>query len=331
MDVTAERENENHLHISLRANRLCFGMFFTIQSDLELVPTDSDRVAVIIPVYNDPDGLETTLGSILTNTTHPRYTIHIVDNNSTDNTAAVAQQYTDRDHVYLHNETDIQSSYAARNTGFTQTSEPILVFLDADQRVVDGWLETCVDYMLDNDVDYLAPNIALEAPADPSLTARYNLVSGFPIEQFISEHHYAPTSCLFVTRELLDDIGRFDERLVSGGDLEFGNRAHEAGYNLGFCPDATVIHPTRNSFRSLFGRNIRIGKGHCQLQRYYPDRYGRVGIPPRPSGIREEQYDGSLNRGLYNAIALTMTAARGIGYYRELLSVLKHRLGRPFG
>jgi len=287
-------------------------------------------VSVIIPVYNDTEGIETTLHSLLTHTTDTE--ILAVDNNSTDRTPEIIQDYaTKHDRVTHLTEDTVQSSYAARNTGIDHATGEILCFLDADQRVTDGWLETATGHMVDHDIDYLAPNIKLEAPENPSLTARYNLVSGFPIEQFIAEHHYAPTSCLLVTRELLDDIGRFDERLVSGGDLEFGNRAHEAGYELGFCPDATVIHPTRNSFRSLFKRNIRIGRGHCQLQRYYPDRYGRVGIPPRPSGIREEQYDGSLNRGLYNAIALTMTVARGIGYYRESLSVLKHRLDRRFG
>jgi len=287
-------------------------------------------VSVIIPVYNDSKGIETTLDSLLTHTTNTE--ILAVDNNSTDRTPEIIQDYaTQHDRITHLTEDTVQSSYAARNTGIDHAKGEILCFLDADQRVTDGWLETATDHMVDHNVEYLAPNIELEAPADPSLTAQYNLISGFPIEQFIAEHHYAPTSCLFVTRELLDDIGRFDERLVSGGDLELGNRAHKAGYELGFCPDVTVIHPTRNSFEALFKRNIRIGRGHCQLQRYYPDRYGQVGIPPRPSGIREEQYDGSLNRGLYNAIALTMTAARGIGYYQESLSVLKHCLGRRFG
>jgi len=291
---------------------------------------DQSGNSIIVPVYNDPSGITTTLDSLLTHTIDTE--ILAVDNNSTDRTPEIIKQYaTKHDRITHLTESDIQSSYAARNTGIDHATGDILCFLDADQRVTASWLENAIAHMVDHEVDYLAPNIELEAPTDPSLTAQYNLISGFPIEQFIAEHHYAPTSCLFVTRELLDDIGRFDDRLVSGGDLEFGNRAHEAGYELGFCPDATVIHPTRNCFQSLFKRNIRIGRGHCQLQRHYPGRYGQVGIPPRPSGIREEQYDDSLNRRLYNAIALTMTAARGIGYYRESLSVLQHRLGRLFG
>lgn len=281
-------------------------------------------VSIVIPVYNDPEGIATTLESLLSHTETAE--IVVVDNDSSDETPDVAGSYADaNEHVSLVFERDVQSSYAARNTGIEHASADRLCFLDADQRVTDGWLENARARMDDLEAHYLAPAVELQLPDDPSPTARYNYVSGFPIEGFLRRHRYAPTSCLFVTRTLLEDVGRFDDRLVSGGDLEFGNRVYDAGYDLAYAPEATVVHPTRDSFRSLFDRNVRIGRGHCQLQRYYPDRYGRPGIPPRPSGIRRDQYDASMNRALYNGISLTMTAARGIGYYRECL-----RLGREW-
>ncbi len=286
-------------------------------------------VSTVIPVYNDSTGLETTLESVLTHTTGPE--IVVVDNNSSDETPDIAAEYAEaHENVSLVFEQDVQSSYAARNTGLEHASGDVICFLDADQRVTEGWLESVLEQMVDREGHYLAPNIELQLPDDPSPTARYNYVSGFPIEGFLEKHHYAPTSCLFVTRDVLEDVGRFDERLVSGGDLEFGNRVYDAGYDLVYAPDATVIHPTRDSFRSLFERNVRIGRGHCQLQRYYPDRYGRVGIPPRPSGIRRDQYDASMNRTLYTAIAVAMTAARGTGYYRECARIARERVARSF-
>ncbi|MXV61219.1 glycosyltransferase [Natronorubrum sp. JWXQ-INN-674] len=284
-------------------------------------------VSIVVPVYNDSSGVQSTLESVLEHTDpSAELEIIVVDNGSTDETPQVVERYArSHDHVVLETEADMQGSYAARNTGIERATGEILVFLDADQWVTPGWLESALDRLTELEADYLAPNIRLKAPDDPSPVARYNLISGFPIEGFLEQHHYAPTSCLFVTRTLLDDVGSFDERLVSGGDLEFGNRVHDAGYDLEYAPEATVIHPTRDSFRSLIGRNVRIGRGHCQLQRYYPNRYGRVGIPPRPSGIRREQYDASMNAVVYNAIATVMTAARGFGYYRECLGIGRDR------
>lgn len=281
--------------------------------------------SIVIPVFNDPEGIDRTLSSLLTHS--PDVEIVVVDNDSSDETPDVIADYaSDHETVTLVFERDVQSSYAARNTGLEHATGDVICFLDADQRVTDGWLEDALDRLVELEADYLAPNVELEAPDDPSPTARYNLVSGFPIADFLEHHHYAPTSCLFVTRDLLEDVGRFDERLVSGGDLEFGNRVHEAGYDLAYAPEVTVIHPTRNSFRSLFERNVRIGRGHCQLQRYYPDRYGRVGVPPRPSGIRREQYDASMNRLQYTAIAVAMTGARGLGYALECLGIAGDRV-----
>ena len=75
-------------------------------------------VSVIVPVYNDPDGIAATLDSLLAQSTTPDYRIHVVDNDSTDRTPEVVRSYTnDNDRITLHHERDVQSSYAAHNTG----------------------------------------------------------------------------------------------------------------------------------------------------------------------------------------------------------------------
>ena len=290
-------------------------------------------ISIAIPVYNDPAGVQTTIESLLDQTQHlSKVEIIIIDNNSTDNTYNIAKQYADEhDNITVVRETAIQSSYAARNKGIEHATGDILVFFDADQQVTDGWLEAALTCLEKQDADYLAPNIELDAGDDPTLIGQYNKTTGFPIEDFLTYHRYAPTSCLIVRRELIDDVGAFDERLISGGDLEFGNRVDEAGYTLGFCPDSTVIHPTRNTVRALVKRNIRIGRGHCQLQHYYPARYGRVGIPPQPSDIRSKQYDDSQGRLIFTLLTLIMTATRGLGYYRECLKVWGTRLRDKLG
>lgn len=291
------------------------------------------QVSLIIPVHNDPIGIRDTLESLLIYTPS-KPEIFVVDNGSTDETPAVVSEYADQhDYIELLHERDVQGSYAARNTGIEHALSDVLVFLDADQTVTEGWLETALEELNQRDAHYLAPDVRLVAPDEPTLAGRYNYLTGFPIETFIMKHGFAPTACLFVTRDLLDDVGVFDHRLVSGGDKEFGNRVANAGYELHYAPNVVVHHPTRNSLRSLVKRNLRIGRGHSQLQQYYPDRYGRVGIPPRPSGIHGDQIQTSdtdrtkdenpegIDRLLIILIAVGMTATRGFGYYRECFAV----------
>lgn len=299
------------------------------------------KVSVIIPVYNDSEGIGDTLTSVLKNSSRSLEII-VVDNGSTDETPSKIREFTDTHaQVIMKTEAEIQGSYAARNTGIEHASGAVLVFLDADQTVTEGWLETGIAEMKAKDAHYLAPDVDLVLPDDPALASRYNHRTGFPIRDFIERQGFAPTACLFVTRELIDDVGVFDDRLISGGDKEFGNRVHDAGYKLHYTSELVIHHPTRNSFRSLIKRNLRIGRGHCQLQQYYPDRYGRMGIPPRPSGIHGDQVrqtggepthpadqsGGLIERVLLGVVAAVMTGVRGIGYYRYYVSLL---LGRAF-
>ncbi len=282
---------------------------------------DCPEVSVIIPVYNDPDGIQTTLESLRTQTSS-NYQIVVVDNNSTDRTPEIVRAYEeDHDHLTLLHETEIQSSYAARNTGIRNIDSEILAFVDADMTVPDDWLESALQTLQTTDADYMGCHVELTHPDNPPLPARYDHHTGFPVEQYLESQHFAPTCCLFVRRTVFEDVGLFDHRLESGGDKEFGNRVHEAGYDLHFANDTTMYHPTRNSLHAHVKKDRRVGRGLCQLQRYHPDRYGTPGIPPRPSGIKHPDRDlPPKDRLAFGALSRLLTAVRGLGYYEEYLT-----------
>ncbi|SFS68486.1 glycosyltransferase [Halostagnicola kamekurae] len=275
---------------------------------------------IIVPVYNDPNGVATTLESLRAQRTGHEIEIIVVDNDSTDRTPEVVRSYED-DRITLENETDIQSSYAARNTGIRNTHADILAFVDADMTVPEDWLESALETFQSTDADYMGCNVELTLPDDPSLAARYDHHTGFPVEQYLEHQHFAPTCCLFVRREVFEDVGLFDHRLESGGDKEFGNRVHEAGYDMHFADDVTMYHPTRNTLGEHVKKDRRVGRGLCQLQRFHPERYGTPGVPPRPSGIKSPDSDlETSDRLAFGALSKTLTAVRGLGYYREYLT-----------
>ncbi len=274
-------------------------------------------------MYNDTSGISKTLESVLYLLNSSAISeILIVDNGSTDNTANVIRNYAENyQKVHLLVEDEIQGSYAARNRGIEHASGDILAFLDADETVDEDWLETALKTMEEQDIDYLGCNVELTCPKD-TLVGRYNAQTGFPVKEYLEEENYAPTCALLVRREIFEDVGLFDSRLISGGDREFGERVHKAGYKQGYAEDAIVYHPARTSFESLAKKNFRVGRGFCQKQRYYPDRYGKPGIPPRPDGPSGEDGDApdsSLTRLAFAFLSVAMLACRGLGYYYEFL------------
>lgn len=284
----------------------------------------SPLVSFIIPVYNDPDGLCNTLESLTNQRDAPRFEILVIDNDSTDETPGVIDAF-ESEHPNVisgYTETDIQSSYAARNTGLEHATGDIIAFLDADETVDENWLKTALKAREEQDVAYLGCAVRLTLESE-TLVGRYNSRTGFPVQAYLQEENYAPTCALLVRRKVFEDVGVFDSRLISGGDIEFGHRVAAAGYEQGYTGDATVSHPARTSLESIAKKNFRVGRGFCQKQRYYPDRYGRPGIPPTPtsSGSSDDgdDPDSVATRVAFTILSVTMLACRGFGYYYEFL------------
>lgn len=116
-------------------------------SDLQLgiLQQDEPLVSVVIPCYNHARFLAEAIESTLTQT-YPHVEIIVVDDGSTDNTAEVAAQYPGVHYVRQQN----QGLSAARNAGLRESHGDILVFLDADDRLLPKAVEQGVCHLLNS-------------------------------------------------------------------------------------------------------------------------------------------------------------------------------------
>ncbi|WP_369333869.1 glycosyltransferase family 2 protein, partial [Halorubrum sp. SS7] len=105
---------------------------------------------------------------------------------------------------------------------------------------------------------------------DEGTVAKYNRLKDLNVQRFVEELSFGPTCSLVVTRTLLEDVGGFDARLRSSGDVEFGNRVAASGRELRYTPDIVVYHPTRTTLGALLRKSRRVGRGKTQLRRDYP-------------------------------------------------------------
>lgn len=283
---------------------------------------DPPFVSVVVPVYNDPDGLRTTLESLVAQT-YPTsaYEIVVVDNGSEDGTLSVARAMaTDHpDVVRVERETDVQGSYAARNTGIRSTTGEYLAFVDADVVADPDWLEAGMATIRERDADYVGCRVDISR-SERTLAGLYNELTGFPVQRYIEENAFAPTCALFVAREVFDEVGAFDANLVSGGDTEFGQRVAASGRDLHYAPDARVTHPARTSLRSLLEKYVRVGRGMEQRRRKYPDRYAPFPlshpvtyVPPHPGRFHRNFGDDWQDLSRTEKVGLY-----AVGYLRRL-------------
>lgn len=285
------------------------------------------QTSVVVPVYNDPDGVRTTIDSLVDQTATD-YEVIIVDNGSTDGTTDVARKLARQDRVRYVLEDAIQSSYAARNAGIEAASGEILGFVDADMWVGSEYVESITDRMEADDRDYMGCNV--EIVADDGTVARYRRATGFDVETYIREKRFAPTCCVVTRRRVFDAVGRFDDRLRSNGDLEFGRRVHDAGFELVFEPDVTLYHPARSTLRELVSQSARIGRGRGEVRERHGDRFDvrdplnpRNFLPVNPVAFHERVDSASPGPGeaaLWYVIACIQKWSITAGYLQRTAS-----------
>jgi glycosyltransferase involved in cell wall biosynthesis len=245
----------------------------------DLSMTDNDNsvdISVIIPVFQDRDGLLDTVESLIAQD-FPRdqYEIVIADNNSQDGTkqAAIELQNTYPDLIRVIHQDRIQNSYATRNAGVRAAKGQICCFIDADMKADVDYLANVSRYFEQNkELMYLGCNIAILGNGN-TISANMNRKYGFRIKNYFEKNNFVVTACLSVRRKIFEQVGYFDSRLESGGDKEFGQRVHAAGLGQYYDHDLVLYHPSRTTYVSMLKKYKRIARGHAQLVHYYPERY----------------------------------------------------------
>lgn len=227
--------------------------------------------SIIIPVAFDASGLADTLASMEPlRSLGDRIEITVVNDGASQEVRAVAETYRVRTIEIAPN----QGSYHARNQGIAASQGEFLVFLDADQIADPGWFGAL--RLAVTQADYVAGNVVIDPRKVKSIGHRLDAALAFPIEAYLRRDHFAPTANLAVRRSVIEAVGWFDDRLRSGGDAEFGQRAwSHGGLRMTFCAGMVTFHPPR-SLRQQATKARRVIGGQIQLVRFHPGRFDHL-------------------------------------------------------
>ena len=218
--------------------------------------------SVIIPVYDDYERLQSCLEA-LDEQTYPAHAHEVIvaDNGTPpERRIDMAERF---DNVRMTVETKT-GSYAARNAGLEVAAGEILAFTDADCLPEAQWLEEGVRTLEETEnCGMVGGPISLfpEDATHPTLAETWELERGFPQRSYVEELNFSATANMFTTRDVIDDVGSFDDDLKSGGDREFGERVAAAGYRQLYAPEARVRHPARRAMRDLLKKTVRTTRG----------------------------------------------------------------------
>lgn len=184
-------------------------------------------VSVIIVVQNGEKYLATAIDSVLSQTYLPNQII-IVDGNSTDKTADIAQSYNG---VFYLKQTG-KGLANARNTGIEKATGNLITFLDHD----DHWCENKLTIQVNQFINY--PEIQYSyGQVQLFLESGCELRQGFT-ETLLQEAQKGRTpSTLMVRKSLFEQIGKFNEEFTIGCDVEWFTRAKDDQIPYSFIPE----------------------------------------------------------------------------------------------
>jgi glycosyltransferase involved in cell wall biosynthesis len=214
-------------------------------------------VSAIVPVHDGARFLAAALESALAQDYEP-LEIVVVDDGSTDGSGEIAQRYP----VRLSSQPHLGVA-AARNAGLAVARGELIAWLDADDLWTPDKLTVQVGYLREHpETDYvIARGVAFLEPGIEQ--------PGWLGDEWLDEGGVGlPT--IVARRQVFDLVGPFDEAYSVGEDLDWVQRARQAGVEERILPDVVLryrVHDGNASHGTSLGVVFQVMRGAAARRR----------------------------------------------------------------
>ncbi len=206
-------------------------------------------ITVIIPAYNAEAHIKRSIDSVLAQR-HPAQEIIVVDDGSIDGTAEIVKEYEERvRYIYQAN----RGVSAARNRGIREAKGEWITFLDADDEWLPELLESQVRLLQRNpdlvwvgaDYERFSEQTKRSAPHNIPAQIEKHLQGKDYFENFFqafTSDMFGCTDTMLIRREVLREVGGFDESLKVGEDLDLWMRIAYRWPKFGFVARPLAVY-----------------------------------------------------------------------------------------
>lgn len=199
-------------------------------------------ISVIIPCYNYgrflPDAVNSVLGQKKDGLA---VEIIVVDDGSTDDTAAVAQRLgSSIQYIYQEN----QGPSAARNSGIRIARGDYLVFLDADDLLTAGTLASHIDnFAAHPELDVsVCLSLQIFENKDGKTASYLWPLKCAHLDMHLCHSNISPIHTFMLRAHVAQDLGFFDPGLRACEDQDYWLRCAALGKRIGPNPEGLVIY-----------------------------------------------------------------------------------------
>lgn len=188
--------------------------------DLKPVKNNNYAVSVIIPVYNCQQYLASAIESVLSQT-YQAQEIVVVDDGSTDNSAAIAQSFAP---LVTYSLIENSGSSTAVNHGINLAQGSLIGFLDSDDLWIENKLALQIAAFTDNP-EMEAVFGHMSQFKSPELSEATKSKLKIPVEVIPAYNR----DTLLIKRESLERVGLFDPKIRMGEFVDWYLKASDQG------------------------------------------------------------------------------------------------------
>ena len=236
-------------------------------------------LSVVIPAYNSATVLPEQLRAVAALEDLPSHEVIVVDNRSTDDTAAVAISMRELfDELRVVPAMDQAGTCYARNRGAEAATGDILLFVDADDLIAPTYLQHALGAL--DDVDVVGGQVVQfndrgwNADGDYEFLEPRRVSGDVLAERSSTRLGWLPVvnhGGMVVRRSTFERIGGLDEQLTYGGDEpEFSFRLQTRGFSLAFAPEAIMyFRADPTDMGTKFKKSFSIGQSEVTFQQFF--------------------------------------------------------------
>jgi cellulose synthase/poly-beta-1,6-N-acetylglucosamine synthase-like glycosyltransferase len=221
-------------------------------------------VSIIVPTLNSGSTIDECLRSVL-ELDYPKELLEVIviDGGSTDDTMEVAKGHPVK---VVYSQLNPPEAY---NMVMKDIEFPIIGLVDSDAKVEKQWLMKLVKLLDD-------PKVA-GASGTVDTWNKDKLVPRVIGYELISRYRRLPdtvervaTMNLLLKKEIVEEIGGFDETLPTQYDTDIGARLAQAGYRIAFDAEAMCYHFHRPTLKTFFKQQYKYGQNTWKLYLKHP-------------------------------------------------------------
>jgi GT2 family glycosyltransferase len=253
------------------------------------LPGEARAATIVIPVYNRVDLTRQCLATLRSSTPSHLYEVVVVDNGSTDETAAFLRRARAAGVLRAVFPGENLGFGKACNLGASLARGSSIVLLNNDTIPGEGWLEALLEVAEDKTVGIVGSRllypdgrlqhagIALNADGLPFHIHRHEPAEFGPA--LVQRDYPAVTGAsMLLRREVYEQLGGFDEMFqMYVEDVDLCLRAWGAGLRVVYCPKSLLVHLESASVTDLARRDEQVRTGWGLLRSRWD---GKFATPP---------------------------------------------------